>query len=136
MIFYFSGCGNSRFVAETIAAGLNDTLIFIPEAARENHFDYTLAEGESLGFVFPIYAWGPAKLVLDFVKKMTIKVGPSTGSGTSPYTYFACTCGDESGLAEKVMRKALAKKGWSLSACFSVQMPETYVGMPGFKLDS
>ena len=136
MIFYFSGCGNSKHVAETLATGLNDTLVFIPEAARENHFDYTLAEGESLGFVFPIYAWGPAKLVLDFVEKMTIKVGPSTGSGTSPYTYFACTCGDESGLAEKVMRKALDKKGLKLSACFSVQMPETYIGMPGFKLDS
>ena len=78
MIFYFSGCGNSRYVAESIAAGLNDTLVFIPEAAREGHYDYTLAEAESLGFVFPIYAWGPAKLVLDFVKKLSIKTGPST----------------------------------------------------------
>ena len=136
MIFYFSGCGNSRHVAETLAAGLNDNLVFIPEAAREGHYDYTLSEGESLGFVFPIYAWGPPKLVMDFVEKMTVKVGPSTGSGTLPYIYFACTCGDECGLVEKVMRKALDKKGWSLSACFSVQMPETYIGMPGFKLDS
>ena len=52
MIFYFSGCGNSKHVAETIAAGLNDKLIFIPEATRENRYNYTLAEGESLGFVF------------------------------------------------------------------------------------
>ena len=136
MIFYFSGCGNSRYVAESIAAGLNDTLVFIPEAAREGHYDYTLAEAESLGFVFPIYAWGPAKLVLDFVKKLSIKTGPSTGSGTLLYTYFACTCGDECGLTEKIFRKAVEQKGWSLSACFSVQMPETYIGMPGFKLDS
>ena len=72
MIFYFSGCGNSRFVAETIAAGLNDTLIFIPEAAREGRYEYDLAEGESLGFVFPIYAWGPVKLVLDFIEKLKV----------------------------------------------------------------
>ena len=39
MIFYFSGCGNSKFVAETIAAGLNDSLIFIPEAAREDRYE-------------------------------------------------------------------------------------------------
>ena len=148
MIFYFSGCGNSKHVAEAIAAGLNDTLIFIPEAARNNQYDYTLAEGERLGFVFPIYAWGPPKLVLDFIKKMTVKVhelvegpvynqnGVSTSSTTLSYLYFACTCGDQSGLAEKVMRKTLEEKGWSLSACFSVQMPETYIGMPGFKLDS
>ena len=58
MIFFFSGCGNSRYVAETLAAGLNDTLVFIPEAAREGRYEYELAEGERLGFVFPIYAWG------------------------------------------------------------------------------
>ena len=136
MIFYFSGCGNSRFVAETIAAGLNDTLIFIPEAAREDRYEYDLAEGERLGFVFPIYSWAPPKLVLDFIEKLNIKVGPSTGSGTLPYTYFACTCGDNCGHTEKVFRKAVEEKGWSLSACFNVQMPETYIGMKGFNLDS
>ena len=39
MIFYFSGCGNSRHVAETLATGLNDTLVFIPEAAREGRYE-------------------------------------------------------------------------------------------------
>ena len=136
MIFYFSGCGNSKHVAETIAEGLNDTLIFIPEAARENRYEYELAEGERLGFVFPVYAWAPPKLVLDFVNKMTVKVGPSTNSGTLPYTYFACTCGDECGHTEKIFRKAVEEKSWKLSACFSMKMPETYIGMPGFKLDS
>ena len=129
MIFYFSGCGNSKYVAETIAAGLNDTLTFIPEAAREGRYDYTLAEGERLGFVFPIYSWAPPRLVLDFVKKLQLKAKPD-------YLYFACTCGDNCGLTEKVFRKALEGKGWSLSACFSVQMPETYIGMAGFKLDT
>ena len=129
MIFYFSGCGNSKHVAETIAAGLNDTLTFIPEAAREGRYDYTLAEGERLGFVFPIYSWAPPRLVLDFVKKLQLKAKPD-------YLYFACTCGDNCGLTEKVFRKAVEEKGWSLSACFSVQMPETYIGMAGFKLDT
>ncbi len=129
MIFYFSGCGNSRHVAESLAAGLNDKLVFIPEAAREGRYDYTLTENESLGFVFPIYAWAPPHLVLDFVKKLQFSSIPD-------YIYFACTMGDECGLAEKIFRKAVKQKGWSLSACFSVQMPETYIGMPGFKLDT
>lgn len=129
MIFYFSGCGNSRHAAETLAKGLNDHLVFIPEASREGHYSYTLAEGESLGFVFPIYAWGPPHLVLDFVKQLQLASGPG-------YVYFACTCGDECGLAEKIFRKALLEKGWALSACFSMKMPETYIGMPGFKLDT
>ena len=155
MIFYFSGCGNSKHAAETIAAGLNDTLVFIPEAAREGRYEYTLAEGERLGFVFPVYSWAPPKLVLDFIQKMIVKVpepveGPtqnqdglnhvessfSTGSMVLPYIYFACTMGDECGLTEKIFRKAIEKKGWQLNACFSLQMPETYIGMPGFKLDT
>ena len=136
MIFYFSGCGNSKHVAETIAAGLNDTLIFIPEAARENRYEYELTEGERLGFVFPIYAWAPPKLVMDFIKKMTVKVGVSTSSTTLPYVYFACTCGDQCGLTEKVFRKAVEEKGWELSASFGMKMPETYIGMAGFKLDT
>ena len=129
MVFYFSGCGNSRHVAETLAAGLNDTLTFIPEAACEGCYDYTLAEGESLGFVFPVYAWAPPKLVLDFIEKLNI-------SGQMSYLYFACTMGDECGLTEKIFRKAVEQKGWKLDACFSLQMPETYIGMPGFKLDT
>ena len=129
MIFYFSGCGNSKHAAETIAAGLNDTLIFIPEAAREGCYEYELAEGESLGFVFPVYAWAPPKLVLDFLQKLQLKTKPN-------YLYFACTCGDECGHTEKILRKAVEAKGWNLSACFSMKMPETYIGMPGFKLDT
>jgi len=137
MIFYFSGCGNSKHVAETIAAGLNDKLVFIPEAARENRYEYELAEGERLGFVFPIYSWAPPQLVLDFVKRMTVKVPELVEGPTSkPYLYFVCTCGDNCGHTEKVFRKAVEEKGWSLSACFSVQMPETYIGMRGFKLDT
>ena len=128
MIFYFSGCGNSRYVAETIAAGLYDNLVFIPEAAREGRYEYELTEDERLGFVFPIYAWAPPKLVLNFIEKLEIS--------KPTYLYFACTMGDECGLTEKIFQKAVEQKGWSLSACFSVQMPETYIGMPGFKLDT
>ena len=140
MIFYFSGCGNSRHVAETLAAGLNDNLVFIPEAAREGRYEYSLAEGESLGFVFPIYAWGPPKLVLDFLEKLqvpepAVPEEPRRVEGPN-YLYFACTCGDECGLVEDIFRKAVEQKGWKLHACISLQMPETYIGMPGFKLDT
>ena len=129
MIFYFSGCGNSKHVADTISASLNDKLVFIPEAARKNLYDYDLGEGESLGFVFPVYAWAPPKLVLDFLQELQLNTKPE-------YLYFACTCGDECGHTEKIFRKAVEAKGWKLSACFSMKMPETYIGMPGFKLDS
>ncbi len=129
MIFYFSGCGNSRHIAERLSQNLGDALTFIPEAAREGRYHYTLSEGETVGFVFPVYSWAPPKLVLDFVKHLSFNNKPN-------YLYCACTCGDQCGHTEKIFRKALQEKGWVLDACFSLQMPETYIGMPGFKLDS
>jgi len=129
MIYYFSGCGNSRHIAETLASGLNDQLVFIPEAERQKRFDYTPADGERLGFVFPIYSWAPPKLVINFIEKMQLSTKPR-------YVYFVCTCGDNCGLTENIFRKILKNKGLTLSTCCSVQMPETYLGMPGFKLDT
>lgn len=125
MIFYFSGCGNSRHVAETLAKGLNDRLVFIPEAEH----DYALGKDEMLGFVFPVYSWAPPMLVLNFLRELRLTSKPE-------YIYFACTCGDECGLTKKIFRKAIEEKGWTLSACFNLIMPETYIGMPGFKLDT
>jgi flavodoxin len=53
MIFWYSGCGNSRFVAEELANGLNQDLVFIPDAARNGN-EYIVANEEVVGFVFPI----------------------------------------------------------------------------------
>ena len=36
MILWYSGCGNSRFVADTLSKELgDDSMIFIPETARQ-----------------------------------------------------------------------------------------------------
>ena len=66
MIFYFSGTGNSKWVAEELAAKLNDNIIFIPKAKKE----YKLSENEKIGFVFPIYAWSAPKCVFDFIQQV------------------------------------------------------------------
>lgn len=43
------------------------------------------------------------------------------------------TCGDDMGYADKVLEAALGRK---FDAIFSVQMPNTYVCLPGFDVDS
>ena len=128
MIFYFSGCGNSRFIAESIAQALNEQLVFIPEADRENRFEYSLAEGERVGFVFPIYSWNPPQLVVRFVRKLRFARKPA-------YVWMAITCGDNGGMAEKVFAEHLAKIGLQLSADYCFQMPNTYVNMAGMSTD-
>ena len=53
MIFWFSGTGNSQWVAQQLAATLNDTLVDIAQAPLGQQHKFTLKPGESIGFVFP-----------------------------------------------------------------------------------
>ena len=132
MIFYYSGCGNSRWIADELAKGLEDKLEFIPDLLRKMDSEAGLTlnvDGDSLGFVFPIYAWAAPKLVEEFVLKVSWKGVPSQ-------VWFACTCGDEMGLTLKTFRQTLAKAGLRLDSCYCFQMPETYLCFPGFHLDT
>ena len=125
MILWYSGCGNSRFVADTLAHELGDAnMVFIPGAAR-NNTPLVLGPDETLGIVFPVYSWSVPKLVSEFLRTAAIKGKPG-------YIFAAVTCGDETGLTEKHLRKDLAKQNLQLDAFFSFQMPETYVNLPGF----
>ena len=129
MILWYSGCGNSRFVAEQLSKKLSDNnLVFIPEAAR-NNTPLQFQDDEILSIVFPVYSWSVPKLVSEFLRKAKFIGRPS-------YIYAACTCGDETGLTIKHLKKDLSKQGLILDAFFSFQMPETYINLPGFKLDT
>jgi len=130
MIFYFSGCGNSRFVAQEIATALGEQLAFIPDLTREGFEAYECKDGESIGFVFPIYSWAPPQLVDDFILN-------TKWTGKPLYLWFACTCGDEMGCTEKMFASTLQKAGLGkLDAAYCFQMPETYLCFPGFHLDT
>ena len=126
MIFYFSGVGNSAWVARKLASMLNDQVISIAEAIRTDMV-YTPAEGEHVGFVFPVYGWEPPKIVLDFVRRMKMSA--------PDYLYFVCTCGDDTGKTADVFMSALSAKGWKCQASYSILMPDTYVCLPGFDID-
>ena len=129
MILWYSGCGNSRFVADTLSRELgDDNMVFIPEAARHGTV-LEFAPNDVLGIVFPVYSWSVPKLVSEFLRTARIKGKPS-------YIFAACTCGDETGLTIKHLKKDLGKQNLALDTFFSFQMPETYVNLPGFKLDT
>ena len=128
MIFYYSGCGNSKFIAQSIAEALNEKLVFIPEAQRDNKYEYELTEGEMLGFVYPIYSWRPPHLVEEFVQKMHV-------NGKASYVWTAVTCGDNVGETESIFRNELKTIGLELNAAFCFKMPNTYVNFMGMNVD-
>lgn len=127
MIFYFSGLGNSKYIAEKIAEE-GERLFFIPDMEKMGLYDYKLEAGERLGFVFPVYCWQEPKLVRQFVKRLKLPTKPD-------YTFMVCTCGDDCGHTERTFRRTLSKIGLSLNAALAVQMPNTYVNLPGMDVD-
>ncbi len=129
MIFYYSACGNSRHIAETLAKKSGDDLVSIPEAINGRNCSYAAGAGMSVGFVFPVYAWAPPRLVLDFIKRLRLNNAPA-------YIYMVATCGDNAGMVHRIFRKALQQRGWPLNASFFLRMPNTYVFMSGMCTDT
>ena len=68
MIFYFTGTGNSRWVAEALRKALEEPLVSIVEVLTEekSEYVYPLGEREKVIFVFPVHSWGPAVMAFRY----------------------------------------------------------------------
>lgn len=147
MIYYFSGTGNSLYVARHLADLLGEKLFPMALADSSSLSFAEEKEGAAIGLVFPVYAWGIPNVVERFVQKVSLSRGncpqeaenlgrvsdggPKGLGGT--FLYAVMTCGDDMGYADKVLEKVLGRK---LDAAFSVLMPDVYVCLPGFDVDS
>ena len=83
MIIYFSGTGNSRFVAKEIAELTNDKLCDSTEFTRKGT-SAVFTEPGTYVFVSPVYVSAPPKVFLDFIRN---SVFPS-----QVRAYFVMTC--------------------------------------------
>lgn len=131
MIVFFSGTGNSEFVAHTLQQELHDgSLVNVRgEVLRSAALDAP-ADGCSIVWVMPVYSWGLPPVMVDFIRRLDEAFGKG-------YTHYCVlTCGDDVGLTARQWRKLLREKGWTEGeSVWSVQMPNNYVLMKGFDVD-
>ncbi|MBR1467556.1 MAG: EFR1 family ferrodoxin [Bacteroidaceae bacterium] len=116
MIYYFSATGNSRHVAERIAAALGDIARSIEQVSHE----VALKEGEVLGIVSPANWNELPVLVREFIQKTTF-----TLSGNN-YVFTVATFGMMQGFVCEDARREFKKKGVTMDAGFSVLMPDNW----------
>ena len=139
MIFYFSGTGNSKWAAKTLALETGDTLVSIPEVINSD-CSFTLAKDEHVGFIFPIHGWRVPNIVKEFLTKLTIKTLGEDTSHVKHYCFCLVTAGDSIGKAMERFQQQLKSEtvngALSLKAVCSLIMPESYVGLPGMDVDT
>lgn len=129
MIYYFSGTGNSEYVAQSLAKQLLEMPYFMNEKAPKD------VEGESVGIVFPIYSWGVPPNVEKFLLSLPASFWQRVNVEQIP-VWAVMVCGDEVAMAPEMLKKILKKVGVTPESIWSVIMPNNYVILPGFDVDS
>lgn len=115
MIFYFTGTGNSLYAARALA-GEGEQVISVIDAVREKRFRYTLAKGEPLGFVFPVYFYTVSDPVLELVRNLTVE--------NASYVYAVIPCGASIGPAGGFLKNELKKRGLDLQRVDPLVVPD------------
>lgn len=125
MIFYFSGTGNSKYVADNIGKAQEEGLISVAKemALNKSKYEYEVQPDEKIIFVYPIYAWAPPAMVTEFMKKMKFI------NYKDNYISTVAVCGENIGNTLKIVNKILNEKGMKLSSGFSVASPNNYIIM-------
>ena len=120
MILYFSGTGNSRYIAERIAKSLGDELLSMNDRIKTGDTS-PVAPDERLIIVTPTYAWRIPRIVRDYLAETDFPCGAQT--------WFVMTCGSEIGNAAGYNRALCQEKQLTYMGTAQIIMPENYIAM-------
>ena len=129
MIFYFTGTGNTKWVAKQISEAIGEELFYIPDLIRKGQNQFELKQNETIGFCFPTHGWQPPRIVREFITKLSF-------SKKNTYCWALTTCGDNMGETMTILNKDLATIGLQATTQFAVVMPESYVCLPFMYTDT
>ena len=120
MVLYFSGTGNSRYVARRIADALHQPLLSINDRIKAND-TAPVATGRQLIVVSPTYGWRLPRVVRDWLLQ--------TEFPEAKQVWFVMTCGSEIGNAARYNRQLAQQKKLRYRGTAQIVMPENYIAM-------
>lgn len=121
MVIYFSGTGNSQYVAEGIAEKTGDELISLNKLLKEGRKETLVSKEKPFVFVCPVYAWQLPRVVETFIRENSFE-------GTKK-VYFIMTCGGETANAVSYVKALCDNKDWTLKGFAEILMPDNYIVM-------
>ena len=114
MVVYFSGTGNSKYIAERIAGSLQEKLLCMNERIKSGDTG-SVKTRENLVVVVPTYAWRIPRVVSDWIGQ-TEFVGAKN-------VWYVMSCGSGIGGADIYNRKLSEKKGLKHMGTAQIIMP-------------
>lgn len=119
MIIFFSGTGNSRYVAKRISNITGDSAVVSLNSLMREKSDETLRSDDPFVIVCPTYAWRIPIVISRLIKQLHFK-------GTSK-VYFVLTCGTDTGNAFAYIKKICYQKNMDFMGLAPIIMPENYI---------
>ena len=117
MIFYFTGTGNSLYVAKY----LDTELVSIPQVMKEKELSF---QAETIGIVCPVYGHEVPPMVEEFLEKAQFH---------TDYFYMVLTYGNRHGGAAELAEKLCRSCGIRPSYINVLEMVANW--LPGFDMD-
>lgn len=120
MILYFSGTGNSEYIAKRIGNVIDDEVVNLFDKIRNN--DYASMKSKSSWvIVVPTYAWRIPHIISDWLKKTNLYGHKDI--------YFVMSCGGSIGNAAYYLEKLCEDKDLNNCGCAEIIMPENYIAL-------
>lgn len=120
MILYFSGTGNSEYIAKLISKQISDEVINLFTKIKDNDYS-TIKSDKPWVIVVPTYAWQIPHIVRDWLLKADLQ--------GSKDIYFILTCGSSIGNAQRFTKELCEKISLNHMGCAGIVMPENYIAM-------
>ena len=120
MVLYFTGTGNSRYLARRIAEGLDMPLYDLNTCIKAGD-TAPVQTGQDVVLVTPTYAWRIPRVVSQWLGNTEL-----TGAER---IWFVMDCGSEIGNAAKYNRQLAAQKHLRYMGTAQITMPENYIAM-------
>lgn len=117
MVLYFTGTGNSLYVAKKV----DDVRVSIPKVIHNANQEYT---ADSIGIVCPVYGHEMPELVKEFIKRATFH---------TEYFYLVLTYGRRHGGATELAEQYLRKCGLEADYINIINMADNY--LPSFDMN-
>lgn len=118
MIAYFSGSGNSKYIALEIAKLTNQNILSLNDRIKYNDTE-TFGDVDTLILSVPIYAWRIPKIVEEQIKSMKLH--------KSCRIYFIVTTCGSSGNAAKYAKEFCESINCEFMGLATIFMPGTYI---------